>query len=137
MSIPDGDGLASLPRQLEPLTNGMNVTIPPVASVIQSAAGAISTAISTTLGDAIPSNYSLGTGRYCTGFNNRLTCKDLPLKLSDLLPVLLLQSIEVKEQKILLLDQTLNILKGLFFSDFLINSLVLSFIIGIIFITTV
>jgi len=68
----------------------MNVVIPLVASVTQSAVGAISTIILTILGDAIPLNCSLGTGRYYTGFNNRPTYKDLLLKLSDLLPILLL-----------------------------------------------
>ena len=76
-------------------SNGLVIFL--VASVIQSTVGAINTAILITLGDAIPLNYSLNTGRYCTRFNNRLTYKDFLLKLSNLLPILLLQSVELKK----------------------------------------
>ena len=71
--------------------------IPLVASAIRSAIGAVSTVILTILGNAIPLNYSLGIGRYRTRFNDRLTYKDFPLKLFNLLLVLLLQSAELKE----------------------------------------
>ncbi|KAF2113729.1 hypothetical protein BDV96DRAFT_601206 [Lophiotrema nucula] len=70
----------------ESLIDAAKSAIGPAASKVKSAASSVSTSLQGTLEKTIPKNLSLGTQKFCVGFVDNITCKGLPLNLSDLLP---------------------------------------------------
>src|SRR5205823_2936427 len=58
-----------------------------VPDVIESAANAAATGVQVAIESHLPKNISLGTQDLCIGFTKNLTCKPLPLNLTELLLV--------------------------------------------------
>jgi hypothetical protein len=57
-----------------------------VPDVIESAANAAATGVQVAIESHLPKNISLGTQDLCIGFTKNVTCKPLPLNLTELLP---------------------------------------------------
>lgn len=59
-----------------------------ISSAVNQAESAISSAAATvqSIEDMVPQNCSLGTRRFCIGYKQDVTCSDLPLNFSSLLP---------------------------------------------------
>jgi len=60
--------------------------IPGVVSQVQSGASSIANAIPGSLRATIPKNCSIGTGKFCIGFDDHVSCDDLPLNISNIIP---------------------------------------------------
>jgi hypothetical protein len=84
-SIPGRDFLQSLQSEAQSATSVVATAIPSAISKAQSAASA-ATAIPDTVKEMIPRNCSLGTKKFCVGFDNRTECNNLPLNLSKIVP---------------------------------------------------
>jgi hypothetical protein len=60
--------------------------VPSAISEVESAAKAAATAIPDAIKKSISRNFSLGTKRFCMRFSDRTECKDLLLKISNVIP---------------------------------------------------
>ena len=61
--------------------------IPGAISKVESAAGIIATTVPTTLEAILPKTCSLGTGQFCVGTAKNVTCSNLPLNLTQIIPL--------------------------------------------------
>src|SRR4051794_4038545 len=86
--FPGGDILQPLQTKAQSAAGVAATAIPGAVSGVESAAKAAATAIPGADGikELIPRNFSLGTKQFCIGFNNRTECKNLPLKISKVIP---------------------------------------------------
>jgi len=57
-----------------------------VSSHVQSVAGSIATAIPGGLQAILPKNCTIGTSMYCVGFDDHVSCNDLPFRISSIIP---------------------------------------------------
>ena len=123
----------SFQTEVVSVANSVATAIPGAISQVQSAANAAATTIPKAIEELIPKNCSLGTKQFCVGFTHNITCDDLPLALSDIVP---------EEVKSFLGDQLndLQSLEGIstkvtsaYIQDCLIVGLVLMLILATIF----
>lgn len=82
-----GVGLpGSLASAAKSAGEAVSTAIPAAASSLQSAIGAAETSAIGALGDAIfPKNCSLGTKKFCFGFDSHTACSELPFDISAIL----------------------------------------------------
>ncbi|CAK7202010.1 hypothetical protein SEUCBS139899_004728 [Sporothrix eucalyptigena] len=72
--------------QVESAASVAATALPGVASQVKSAAGAAATAGIGAVTTALPQNCSVGSRQFCVGSAHAVTCHDLPLNLSTILP---------------------------------------------------
>ncbi|KAI9763673.1 MAG: hypothetical protein M1839_006321 [Geoglossum umbratile] len=86
--FPGGDILQPLQTKAQSAADVATTVIPGTVSRVESAAKAAATTIpgADAIKELIPRNFSLGTKQFYIRFNNCTECKNLPLKISNVIP---------------------------------------------------
>src|SRR4051812_12684587 len=86
--LPGSDILQPLQTKAQSAANVAATAVPGAISKVESAAKAAATAIpdADAIKRSIPRNFSLGTKQFCVGFSDRTEYKNLPLKISSVIP---------------------------------------------------
>ncbi|KAH0562626.1 hypothetical protein GP486_002689 [Trichoglossum hirsutum] len=87
--LPRSDILQPLQPKAQSAANAAAATaVPGAISKVESVAKSATTALpnADAVREPIPRNFSLGTKQLCVGFSNRAKCKNLPLKISGVIP---------------------------------------------------
>lgn len=118
---------------IQSAANSAATVVPGAVSKVQSAAGAAATSISGAIGSIIPRNCSIGTGKFCIGIAEGLTCDNLPLNLSQILPSDIVESLGNVDGT-QALDEALQKVTTPYIRDCLIVGLLLMFVLTCLFI---
>ncbi|KAI1370453.1 hypothetical protein F4677DRAFT_363665 [Hypoxylon crocopeplum] len=83
-SIPDA--LTQIQSVAGPIATQVQSAAGGLVTEVKSAAGAVATSVPSSLGAILPRNCSLGTRQFCVAVGEHVSCSDLPLKLSSIIP---------------------------------------------------
>jgi hypothetical protein len=100
--------IQSLQTGLDSAANGLATAIPGAISQVQSAVSSAATSIPNSIEAVIPKNCSIGTKQFCVGLSSGISCKDLPLNLSMVIPDEVANILHVKVDGIQPLNEVLK-----------------------------
>jgi hypothetical protein len=80
------DIIESAQNGIESAANGIATAVPAAISKVQSAASTTVTEALNAVKAAIPRNCSIGTTQFCIGLAHNISCHDLPVNLSNIIP---------------------------------------------------
>ncbi|KAH6883882.1 hypothetical protein B0T10DRAFT_564924 [Thelonectria olida] len=86
--------------------------------------------------ELFPKNCSVGTGKFCVGLSSNISCSNLPLNMTDIIPPDILKSLGETFDIIRALDTALTKITAPYFRDTLIVGMVSSFVSVFVLITS-
>ena len=106
-SLHERDIIESVHNGVESAANGITTAIPGAISQVQSAASTAATGALDAIKAAIPRNCSIGTTQFCVGLVHNISCNNLPLNLSNIIPTDVEKVFQVKLNNIRVMNGAL------------------------------